>query len=107
MTRAQATTLTNAGAKALDERRPGWASLIDVGRLDMTSCTDCVLGQLGGLYVWSGETIYGDLAEEAAAYGFDLMDPRGRITQTVKERMMRDFRVLQDAWIEQIAERAV
>lgn len=33
-------------ARALDAVRPGWASQIDLGRLDLGSCHACVLGQL-------------------------------------------------------------
>ena len=35
-----------AGATLLDRRCPDWASRIDVGRLDLWSTRQCVLGQL-------------------------------------------------------------
>jgi hypothetical protein len=34
------------GAALLDEREPGWAERIDLGRLDVMSECRCVLGQL-------------------------------------------------------------
>lgn len=34
------------GAAILDERVPGWASKIDLDELRLSSCTQCVLGQL-------------------------------------------------------------
>lgn len=34
------------GAKFLDERVPGWYSLIDLTTLKMDSCEFCILGQL-------------------------------------------------------------
>lgn len=35
------------GAEFLDERLPGWAEMIDIERLEMEDCSQCVLGQLG------------------------------------------------------------
>jgi hypothetical protein len=37
-------------AARLDVVRPGWAAEIDRKRLDMTSSTDCIYGQLFGNY---------------------------------------------------------
>lgn len=34
------------GAALLDEKYPGWADRIELDRLDLGSCTTCVLGQL-------------------------------------------------------------
>src|SRR6266536_5620391 len=34
------------GAALLDEKIPGWAERIDLARLQMNSCHDCVIGQL-------------------------------------------------------------
>ena len=38
------------GAAFLDEHKPGWWQQIDLGRLDLEDCTDCVLGQIFGYY---------------------------------------------------------
>jgi hypothetical protein len=39
-----------AGARFLDERRPGWAGRIDLDRLALIDECDCILGQLDGTY---------------------------------------------------------
>ncbi len=67
------------GAALLDEKIPGWAERIDLARLQMNSCHDCVIGQLfpvesdwvtpygrgmEALGVW-------DLRGDAAGHGFD------------------------------------
>jgi hypothetical protein len=36
------------GAALLDERLPGWYEKIDLDKLDLASCENCVLGQLHG-----------------------------------------------------------
>lgn len=36
------------GVALLDEKKPGWYKQIDVKKLHLSSCTDCVLGQLYG-----------------------------------------------------------
>ncbi len=36
------------GAAYLDERAPGWRQRINLGRLNLSECTRCVLGQLAG-----------------------------------------------------------
>ena len=38
------------GAALLDEKLPGWWQRVDLDRLDLSKCTDCVLGQLTGDY---------------------------------------------------------
>ena len=38
------------GVKLLNEKKPGWKKKIDRERLDMSSCEDCILGQLFGSY---------------------------------------------------------
>lgn len=37
-----------AGAAWLDEHEPGWVDRIDLGRLNIRRCADCIGGQLGG-----------------------------------------------------------
>ena len=44
------TSAAHKGALLLDKERPGWEKRIDVGRFDMHSSVDCVLGQLWGSY---------------------------------------------------------
>jgi hypothetical protein len=38
------------GVRLLDEQNPGWDSRIDLARLDMRQCGNCILGQLYGEY---------------------------------------------------------
>lgn len=38
------------GAEFLDRQRPGWASRVATDRLVMSSCRECILGQLYGEY---------------------------------------------------------
>lgn len=38
----------DTGIKLLDEKVPDWKNQIELGALDMSSCTECVLGQLYG-----------------------------------------------------------
>ncbi len=38
------------GAAWMDENHPGWAMKIDLSKLDMNNCFDCVIGQAVGNY---------------------------------------------------------
>ena len=38
--------MVKRGAKLLDDRRPNWWKMIEPKRLNMLSCTDCILGQV-------------------------------------------------------------
>jgi len=44
-----------AGAQFLDEQRPGWELKLNVGELDLNSCSQCVIGQLYGEYTMNIE----------------------------------------------------
>lgn len=92
----------------LDAKRPGWAQRIDTGTLDLELDWRCVLGQLYGSYCHAvrrefGWNTYDDyMPEDApqAQHGFTVSglwvdggDPR--------------WNLLQDAWIEAIADRLV
>lgn len=39
-----------AGAKLLDEKRPGWYDDIDIEGLNLIHCGECILGQLFGWF---------------------------------------------------------
>ena len=39
------------GALWLDRTRPGWASLIKLASLEMSSCSRCIAGQIFGSYL--------------------------------------------------------
>lgn len=59
------------GAALLDEKRPGWVQVIDLDRLDIWSCTDCIGGQLDGGYDATMDLLGIGHTEEARAHGFD------------------------------------
>lgn len=50
MTAQQARERAQAGAAWLDKVEPGWHKRIDVGGLDLSSCSQCILGQTFGDY---------------------------------------------------------
>jgi hypothetical protein len=51
------------GAALLDAKRPGWASRIDLVALDITSTSNCILGQLYGWYE-EGQDALAELDDE-------------------------------------------
>jgi hypothetical protein len=61
------------GAELLDERRPGWDQEINLANLKISSCRNCVLGQLYGDYHLGLDMISSDAGEfvDAEDYGFD------------------------------------
>lgn len=99
------------GAAHLDQMRPGWHAEVDTGTLTLSSCTQCVLGQLfGGEWDVDAPFLHGlkclNLYEKrgnasAVTHGFaigtgDAADP---------DNAEPEFQWLQDAWIEAIAAR--
>ena len=79
------------GAALLDEKRPGWANRIIQEDLDMTSCHDCILGQVYGDYEIGWHSL--DL-QSGSEFGFDL--PGGWYCQ---------MPALADAWRAEIRRR--
>jgi hypothetical protein len=59
------------GAALLDAKRPGWWRDIDLGRLDIWSCHDCIGGQLDGGYDATMDLLGVWDVEEARDLGFD------------------------------------
>ncbi|HYE80030.1 MAG TPA: hypothetical protein VEI97_18785 [bacterium] len=94
------------GAALLDEQAPGWAEKVNVGWLDMSYATRCVLGQLYGNYDAGMAVLFPVLgrfvftrAWKGQAYGFFLYGPKyGAVTEA-------NYRALQEAWVEAIADR--
>jgi hypothetical protein len=79
---SEITKRVERGAALLDEKRPGWWQGIDLDRLDISSCSDCIAGQIGGgnyligaegagLWTWEEDVAHGFGAEAAsfAEYG--------------------------------------
>lgn len=61
------------GASFLDERYPDWFKKIDLSRLEMNQCLDCILGQLYGLYE-TGKEVLNLGSFNARNYGFNLFE---------------------------------
>lgn len=63
----------DAGAKFLDNAHAGWESKISVETLNLSNCTDCVLGQLVGPD--GANAAIAKCGPAARFYGF-MIDPR-------------------------------
>jgi hypothetical protein len=94
----QARRRVAAGATLLDARQPDWFSRLDVGRLDLHSACRCIVGQVYGDY----DVIVGGALSDVNSehHGFTL-------NCTPFEDDDEAWRMLQDAWIEAIADRLV
>lgn len=59
------------GAALLDEKVPGWPDKVDLDKLDLGSCSKCMVGQLTGTdYEKSGGKTYSDgIAELGLEWG--------------------------------------
>lgn len=83
-------------ARRLDAHDPQWPSKIDVGTLDLSGCKRCICGQLG----WGGEHARSLLQGYRTGVEAGIMS----YSNSSKERAI-EYGLLQDAWIEAIAER--
>ncbi len=75
------------GAALLDEKRPGWWRDIDLGRLDIDSCSTCILGQIGGGKYGAYTSAMSELGlgdYEDVEYGFDGDYP-GALTEAWRD----------------------
>jgi hypothetical protein len=84
------------GAALLDQQSPDWWRRVDLGELATDSCSHCVLGQLYGWY-YTGLDRLGLKDDERVTYGFserrwERWDPE-------------NYRVLDEAWVREIAHR--
>lgn len=101
ISRQEARTRVQRGAALLDRDRPGWFNRIDVGTLTLSDPCGCIVGQLIGNYddcrqqlglTWIG----------AVSCGLNIT---GRQAWDLARRPTRVWTLLQDAWIEAIADR--
>lgn len=67
------------GIALLDEKILGWRDRIDLGRLNIASCEDCILGQLYGDYFDGREILTGNIPPTE---GFDWAVYRGFTTES-------------------------
>ena len=99
-------TRIERGAKLLDERAPGWRERIDLDRLDMGGCFDCVLGQLFGGYSTGADALGLHLPTDSSlGFDVDAMEqyPRRRPTGVTSWRREAHNR-LTAAWREFLTE---
>lgn len=72
-----------SGAALLDRLCPDWFRRIDLARLDMKSCTFCILGQLYGSYGKGQSPLGIQYLGGPASFGFDGRHGQeyGRLTE--------------------------
>lgn len=80
-----------AGARWLDEHRPGWVDRIDLETLDLGDPCRCVLGQEYGNYTFALDEILDDVSP--ASRGFNAWATTG------------EYPALTDAWRRLIEQR--
>lgn len=97
----------SAGCEYLDKIRPGWEHLIDLGSLNLHSCTDCVVGQLAGpdadlgiAALDDGKNVWDD-DKYPADLGFDITDDEVKRAPEFGSR----YANLTDAWKQAISKR--
>lgn len=99
------------GAEYLDERHPGWASLINPDLLDMSRCTRCILGQT---HLWSEVDTNGLDPLPLERLGFmvpapthlpDPVDPEGGAYEALVEYYRSSYAALTAAWLTLVAGR--
>lgn len=97
----------SAGAEFLDGIYDEWADTIDVSTLDLTGCTECVLGQLFGGFREGMERL-GLSLSVTRVLGFNY-DPRPAGWQGPlpgsREAEREEAERLRTFWLEEIAER--
>lgn len=104
MTIEQARERVASGAALLDQKRPGWAQLVDVGKLDLRNTCLCVIGQVCGEYYSGTERICAS-QKDACNHGYRVLASDCSLTDLPFGK--RAYRTLQDAWIEAIADRLI
>lgn len=112
LTPEQAKENVARGAAFLDQRYPGWEDRIDLGTLTLSSCTQCVLGQLIPGFHWENKLIHERLTfADATACGFMMRggDEFAMFLKSLKDDYeLADrlwYQPLQDAWVALIVER--
>lgn len=101
-----------AGAAWLDEVDPGWWELVELDRLDLASCDDCVLGQWAAANLPErtyGEGYFGspDYGYAAVALGLGIFQGKeyGFSVGHGPGRPLVSFPELTEAWVDEILHR--
>jgi len=77
------------GAALLDELAPGWHKQIDLNTLKLSSCTDCVCGQLA--YATANDVIDREIYNEGSYHAWTAF--RGYLSRKLKRRKKTDLAV--------------
>lgn len=72
------------GAKLLDLLKPGWHKLIKIDKLQLSSCSTCVLGQLFGDYSAGAERLFAMRSEDSGEDSGEGHGP-GSVTEAAVE----------------------
>lgn len=100
-----------AGAILLDGIKPGWFKNIDVFSLDLSTCEDCILGQLFGDYDGFREVLFplqeGESTQKHADRTYPFMVSRGFCgdIHIPYDKYWGYFDELKKAWINEIDSR--
>ena len=70
VTDEQIRSRVNAGVKLLDEKHPGWYKEINLDSLDISDCSQCILGQLYGAFAHGLEIVPRE--DPSFLYGFNF-----------------------------------
>ena len=104
MTATEARENVARGAALLDQKRPGWAQQINISTLNLGSPCLCVLGQLYRSFTRGWVLLTDGVAGQARPFGFDISGEESATTGGLDSPY---YHLLQDAWIEAIADRLV
>lgn len=86
-------------ANLLDDVRPGWFRQIDLGKLAMEDCSNCLLGQLFGQY-GKGLTALGLDYKDGVTYGVEIPDQyagQGATDDALEALAEAEYSKLEDA----------
>lgn len=101
LTKNEAEARVAKGAAHLDTACPGWHDRIDIGRLDLASGCFCIMGQLR----WTSAPAMRELPFAIDHGVFIPFQKSTSWTDAIFRRQEREYRLLQDAWIAEIAAR--
>ena len=85
------------GAALLDQEKPNWFEEINLGKLEMGSCKDCILGQLYSNYDEGADVLFGQWSvEKNNSHGFTIFPD-------VSSPVL--WRELRECWVREIKKR--
>lgn len=108
MTNEEARARVAKGAAHLDQVRPGWFNRIDVGTLTLHDPCGCIVGQLCGTGEWFSRGLTLLDVGDAEELGFERTTPPIDSWNSIDQLHAinkRSYALLQEAWIEAIADR--